>query len=60
MHWFIAQAEGEENGQPAPQPEYTLSKGMSIPEALQIMNFKREEVNATNLSEVDLLLFFFY
>ena len=33
---------------------------MSIPEALQIMNFKREEVNATNLSEVDFLLSFSY
>lgn len=32
---------------------------MSIPEALQVMNFTREEVNATSLSEVLFVLYFY-
>lgn len=50
--WCVAQAEaGEQAPQAAPQ-EFSLKKGISIPESLQILNMTREEVNPTSLSEV--------
>lgn len=42
---------GEQAPQAAPQ-EFSLKKGISIPESLQILNMTREEVNPTSLSEV--------
>ena len=49
---LVAQAEsGEQAPQAAPQ-EFSLKKGISIPESLQILNMTREEVNPASLSEV--------
>ena len=49
----LAQADSEEKGAPAqPAQEFSLRKGISIPESLQILNLKREDVNPTSLSDV--------
>ncbi|KAK8827983.1 Pam16p, TIM16 [Blastocystis sp. ATCC 50177/Nand II] len=47
-----AQADSEQAGAPAqPVQDFSLRKGISIPESLQILNMKREDVNPTSLSE---------
>lgn len=50
---WLAQADSNENNQAAaPVQDFSLKKGISIPESLQILNLKREDVNPTSLSEV--------
>ena len=51
---FLAQADAGENAPQAPVQDFSLRKGISIPESLQILDLKREDVNSTTLSEVDI------
>ncbi|KAK8815662.1 hypothetical protein WA538_004787, partial [Blastocystis sp. DL] len=46
-----AQADSNEQAPQAPAQDFSLKKGMQIPEALQILNLKREEVNSTSLAD---------
>lgn len=52
---IVAQADSNEQAPQAPAQDFSLKKGMQIPEALQILNLKREEVNSTSLADVILL-----
>ena len=53
---FLAQADAGENAPQAPAQEFSLRKGISIPESLQILDLKREDVNSTTLSEVNIIV----
>ena len=53
---FPAQADAGENAPQAPAQDFSLRKGISIPESLQILDLKREDVNSTTLSEVSIII----